>query len=66
MITESDLQEEEEKAWKALKGYKFWMFGYHAANWVNFNRKGGFKKPNPFKSLITFADQKLSETLHDH
>jgi hypothetical protein len=28
----------EEKAWKSLAGYKFLMFGYHAARWVNYNK----------------------------
>ena len=30
---EAELQEAEEKAWKALAGYKFQMFGYWAAIW---------------------------------
>ena len=28
------MDEAERKAWEALSGYKFWMFGYHAAKYV--------------------------------
>lgn len=64
-----DLQHElgiaEIKAWAALADYKFMMFGYHCAIWVNINRMGGFKKPNPFKPLVDVAravnDEKLRE-----
>ncbi len=59
----NSMEDAEEKAWKALAGYKFWMFGYHASRWVNYNkllkdssqiemRKFAFKK-NPFTSLIS-------------
>ena len=39
---ELELEFAETKAWDALSRYKFWMFGYHAANWVNLNRIGGW------------------------
>lgn len=46
-----------EKAWKSLAGYKFWMFGYHAGRWVNYNRllPAGHRHPNPFKGLVQLA-----------
>lgn len=48
------LRDSEAKAWEALSGYKFWMFGYHAARWVNYNQllppKLRFR--SPFKSLV--------------
>lgn len=61
MITLDDLRDEEQKAWEALSGYKFYMFGYHAANWVNFNNKGDFKLPNPFRGLVKYAGNHISE-----
>lgn len=52
---EAELQEAEEKAWKALSGYKFQMFGYWAAIWVHLNRIGGFGRPNPFRDAVELA-----------
>lgn len=53
------LQDEaERKAWAALAGYKFWMFGYWAATWVKYNQllpNDGLRKPNPFKGLVAIA-----------
>ncbi len=49
------LYEEEAKAWAALAGYKFLMFGYHAALWVTLNQLSGVKRPNPFKKLVGIA-----------
>lgn len=45
----------ERKAWLALCGYKFIMFGYWAAIWVHLNRVGQFKQPNPFAMLVKLA-----------
>lgn len=50
------------KAWKALAGYKFWMFGYWAAIWVHLNHVGRFKQPNPWKVLVDSARSALGET----
>lgn len=47
-----ELSDAERKAWRALAGYKFQMFGYWAAIWVHLNRLGRFKRPNPFKALV--------------
>lgn len=49
------MAESERKAWDALARYKFWMFGYHAAAWVQMNRVGGFKQPNPWRGLVQFV-----------
>ena len=46
----------EQKAWKALAGYKFWMFGYWAAWWVKLNQLcPGGPAPSPWKSLVNTA-----------
>lgn len=50
-----DLKQAEEKAWKALKGYKFVMFGYWAGVWVHLNRVGNFREPNPWADLVDTA-----------
>ena len=52
------LKEAEAKAWKSLAGYKFYMFGYWAARWVQVNKDGEFRKPNPFKELVLLARRK--------
>ena len=52
---ERELEEAERKAWEALGRYKFQMFGYWAAIWVHLNRIGNFKRPNPWKKLVSIA-----------
>ncbi len=47
-----ELDEAERRAWRALKGYKFQMFGYWAAIWVHLNRVGDFRRANPFRELV--------------
>jgi len=49
------------KAWEALSGYKFWMFGYHAGRWVNYNRllAAPDRQPNPFRSVVMVAREKI-------
>jgi hypothetical protein len=48
--------EAERKAWKSLAGYKFLMFGYHAAQWVLLNKLDcGFRMKNPFRGLVKVA-----------
>ena len=49
------MAEAERKAWRALAGYKFWMFGYWAGIWVHLNRLGGFHRPSPFRKLVDLA-----------
>jgi hypothetical protein len=44
------------KAWASLAGYKFFMFGYHAAHWVKLNRLlEGDRQANPFRDLVLLA-----------
>lgn len=43
------------KAIDSLSRYKFLMFGYHSANWVNLNKLLTKKKPNPFGPLVKMA-----------
>ena len=52
---ESELQQAEDRAWKALAGYKFQMFGYWAAIWVHLNRIGRCGRPNPFREAVGLA-----------
>jgi hypothetical protein len=49
----------ERKAWEALSGYKFWMFGYHAARWVTYNNLLPEKQPSPFKAAVHLARQRI-------
>lgn len=62
----NQMTDAEEKAWKALAGYKYWMAGYHMARWVNYRRllvdgghaqARGFK--NPFGQLVVEAKAQL-------
>ena len=50
----------ERKAWEALSGYKFWMFGYHAAQWVNMNSLFPHSErfANPFRDAVNLAKNK--------
>jgi hypothetical protein len=52
----------ETKAWKALAGYKFLMFGYHAAGWVRANHllPRALRSPSPFRSLVHAARARLA------
>jgi hypothetical protein len=52
---EADLDEAEAKAIDSLARYKFAMFGYWAGIWVHLNRVGQFRRPSPFKTLVTEA-----------
>lgn len=49
------------KAVKSLGGYKFYMFGYHAANWVNLNKMLDKKLPNPFKGFVAEARKQQND-----
>ena len=49
------LREAETKAWSSLKGYKFYMFGYWAARWVQINKDWKFGEPNPFRVFVEQA-----------
>tara|TARA_Y100000310_G_C20246537_1_gene607081 strand:+ start:285 stop:578 length:294 start_codon:yes stop_codon:yes gene_type:complete len=58
------MSDAETKAWEGLSGYKFWMFGYHAARWVNYNqllpRVRRFR--NPFKALVEIGARKVEKS----
>ena len=49
----------EEKATRALCQYKFWMFGYWAAAWVQLNRlqPREDRMANPFRPLVKAAHE---------
>jgi len=55
----AQMEDAERKAWEALGGYKFWMFGYHAGRWINYNNLLAQKQPNPFKDTVHLARTKL-------
>lgn len=58
------MKDAETKAWEALRGYKFWMFGYHAARWVNYNQLLPSQRRfrSPFKSLVEIADRHIDKS----
>lgn len=53
----------ERKAFKALAGYKFYMFGYWAAAWVKYNAllPNPMKAGNPFKLMVREARHELGK-----
>jgi hypothetical protein len=52
------MEDAEKKAWEALAGYKFLMFGYHAARWVNYSKALGGRRANPFRDAVLLARKK--------
>ena len=61
------LVDAEGKAWEALSGYKFWMFGYHAARWVNYNMllARHERLRSPFRPLVHLASAKVEKMEDD-
>lgn len=61
------MHDAETKAWEGLRGYKFWMFGYHAARWVNYNQllPTSRRFRNPFKSLVEIADRHIDKSQNE-
>lgn len=57
----AQMQDAERKAWEALAGYKFWMFGYHAGRWINYKNLLGTQERSPFSSLVAVARRRLDE-----
>lgn len=53
------MKDAEKKAWEALSRYKFLMFGYHAARWVNYYKLLGGRRANPFRDAVLLAREKL-------
>ena len=49
------MDEARRKAYAALSGYKFFMFGYWAAAWVKYNRLLQSPDPSPFRELVLLA-----------
>lgn len=56
---QAEQSDAELKAWEALSRYKFWMFGYHAAQWVLLNRVSNARRANPFRELVYMARNHL-------
>lgn len=54
------MAEAELKAWEALAGYKFIMFGYHASRWVNYKNLLGEHTANPFFLLVDQAQKQIN------
>jgi len=50
-------EEAVDQAIKSLAGYKFWMFGYHAADWVKLNKLDPDPEPSPFYRLVSLAKE---------
>lgn len=59
------MDQAERKAWESLSGYKFWMFGYHAAQWVMLNQLLDRPRPNPFRCAVDLARTKTSMRIAD-
>lgn len=53
-----EMAQAERKAWDALGRYKFWMFGYWAAQWVLLNRVAGANEANPWTVLVKAARER--------
>ena len=53
------MRDAEHRAWESLSGYKFWMFGYHAARWVGLNQLCPQKSANPFRDLVAVARRRV-------
>ena len=53
------MEDAERKAWDALSRYKFLMFGYHAAQWVNLRKLllGSDQRlpANPWRDVVSLA-----------
>ena len=59
LTPEKAREEAAKKAWNSLAKYKFYMFGYWAAVWVNMNKLCLIKKHNPFSGLVFLAEKKI-------
>ncbi len=54
------MAEAEKKAWEALSGYKFFMFGYHASQWVKCNQLLQERRhDNPFADAVKLGRTKV-------
>jgi len=52
------------RAWSSLARYKFWMFGYHAAGFVQLNQllEKSDRMANPFRALVHRARDEKEAT----
>lgn len=57
---EADLADAERKAWDSLARWKFWMFGYHAADAVKIKRRLGRGREPFFKELVELAREMMA------
>lgn len=57
---EADLADAERKAWDSLARWKFWMFGYHAADVVKIKRRLGRGREPFFKELVELAREVMA------
>lgn len=60
-VLEADLAEAERKAWDSLARWKFWMFGYHAADVVKIKRRLGQGREPFFKELVVVARMVMAQ-----
>ena len=58
---EAERAKAESRAWDALGRYKFWMFGYWAACWVQMNRVCARKADNPWHEVVAIARRRSRE-----
>lgn len=58
-------EEAEAKAIDSLARYKFEMFGYWAAIWVDVNRIIGDRKPSPFSALVRIARELRDDSIEE-
>jgi len=54
-IPEEYRQEARDKAFDSLARYKFYMFGYWAATWVQMNKLCRIRALNPFSDFVDLA-----------
>jgi hypothetical protein len=54
-VIRPEREEAYRKAMRALAAYKFYMFGYWAAHWVQMNHLDPRPQPNPFRPLVLLA-----------
>ena len=56
LLVRNAMDEAERKAWGAFSRYKFFMGGYHAAQWVLLNKLlEDAHQPSPFANLVKLA-----------
>ena len=53
----AEMDRHEAMAWDALHHHKFWLFGYHAGTWGNYNHllAKATKRRDPFSDLVQLS-----------